>query len=78
MGKDKKTPITIDEKQYDFEDMNAEQQTIINHLIDLDRKISSARFNLDQLEVGKEAFLTRLKAALDSNPPAAEAVEVVQ
>lgn len=77
MGKDKKTPITIDEKTYDFEDMNQEQQSIINHLIDLDRKISSARFNLDQLEVGKEAFLARLKLSLENNPPAAQPAETV-
>jgi hypothetical protein len=61
----KKTQITIDEVEYNFEDLTAEQQTLFNHCVDLDRKISSAAFNLDQLNVGKQAFIERLKAALE-------------
>lgn len=64
MGQDKKTPISIDGVEYSFEDLTAEQQTLFNHCIDLDRKISSAAFNLDQLNVGKQAFIERLKASL--------------
>jgi hypothetical protein len=65
MGQDKKTPVTIDDVEYIFEDMTQEQQVLFNHCIDLDRKISSAAFNLDQLNVGKQAFIERLKAALE-------------
>ena len=66
MGKDKKTPITIDGVEYHYEDLTVEQQTLFNHCIDLDRKIDQMRFNFDQLGVGKEAFIGRLKVALDS------------
>lgn len=66
MEKEKKTPVIIDEKEYIFEDMTEEQQTLINHLSDLDRKLASARFNLDQLAVGREAFMNRLSEALKS------------
>lgn len=72
MGQDKKTPITINEKDYFFEDLTKEQQALFNHCIDLDRKLSSAQFNLDQLAVGKEAFIKRLEEAL------AKEAEVVQ
>lgn len=65
MGQDKKTPITIDGVDYSFEDLTPEQQTLFNHCVDLDRKISSAAFNLDQLQVGKQAFFERLKASLE-------------
>lgn len=65
MGNEKKTPISIDGVEYNFEDLTAEQQTLFNHCIDLDRKISSAAFNLDQLQVGKQAFIDRLKASLE-------------
>lgn len=65
MGKDKKTPIVIDDKEYQFEDMTQEQQLLVNHVADLDRKIASAQFNLDQLMVGKDAFIARLKTALE-------------
>lgn len=64
MGQDKKTPIVIDDVEYFYEDMNQEQQMLTNHVADLDRKISSARFNLDQLNVGKDAFVKLLKEAL--------------
>jgi len=60
----KKTPITINNVEYQYEDLTQEQQAIFNHCIDLDRKISSAQFNLDQLNVGKQAFFNMLKESL--------------
>jgi hypothetical protein len=71
MGKNEKTPITIDDVEYLFEDMTTEQQALVNHVTDLDRKIASSRFNLDQLAVGRDAFMQMLKKSL-------EAQEVVQ
>lgn len=64
MGKDKKTPITIDGVEYVYEEMTDEQQRVVNHVVDLDRKVSSAQFNLEQLLVGKEAYTKRLKELL--------------
>jgi hypothetical protein len=60
----KKNQVTIDDVNYDFEDMKPEQQAMVNHLVDLDRKIGSSQFNLDQLNVGKQAFLTMLRESL--------------
>lgn len=59
-----KTPITIDGTEYQFEDMTQEQQVLVNHVADLDRKLASARFNVDQLQVGRDAFFGMLKDAL--------------
>ena len=64
MGKDKKTPIVINDVEYLFEDMTQEQQLLVNHVADLDRKIASSQFNLDQLSVGKQAFIKMLEEAL--------------
>jgi len=64
MGQDKKTPIVIDDVEYVFEDMTKEQQLMVNHCADLDRKVTSAQFNLDQLNVGKQAFVNLLKQSL--------------
>ena len=64
MGKNEKTPITIDNVQYQYEDLTQEQQMIVNHCVDLDRKIDSANFNLDQLQVGKQAFFNMLRESL--------------
>ena len=65
MGNEKKTPVTIDGVEYQFEDMTPEQQTLLNHVADLDRKLSSAKFNVDQLQVGRDAFFNMLKTALE-------------
>ena len=64
MGEKKTTPISIDGVEYTFEDLTKEQQVLVNHCLDLDRKIASAAFNLDQLQVGKQAFIDRLKTSL--------------
>ena len=66
MGNEKKTPVTIDGVEYQFEDMTPEQQTLLNHVADLDRKLSSAKFNVDQLQVGRDAFFSMLKTALEN------------
>jgi hypothetical protein len=64
----KKTPITIDDVEYQFEDMTQEQQMLVNHVADLDRKLSSARFNVDQLQVGRNAFMNMLAESLKEQP----------
>lgn len=64
MGENKKTPITIDDKEYIFEDMTDEQKQLVNHVADLDRKITSSQFNLEQLQFGRQAFIEKLKGCL--------------
>jgi hypothetical protein len=64
MGEKKTTPITIDDVEYVFEDMKPDQQAMVNHIADLDRKIGSTQFNLEQLSVGKQAFIDMLKKSL--------------
>ena len=64
MGKTEKNPISIDGVEYDFNEMTQEQQVLVNHVADLDRKLASARFNVDQLQVGRDAFFGMLKNSL--------------
>lgn len=66
MGEKKTTPISINDKEYIYEDMTEQQQAMVNHCNDLDRKIKSTQFNLDQLSVGKDAFINMLVADLGS------------
>ena len=66
MGDNKKTPITINDKDYDLEDLTEQQQMMVNHIADLDRKIRSTQFNLDQLSVGKDAFVNMLTTSLET------------
>jgi hypothetical protein len=65
MGKNEKTPITVNDKEYLIEDMTDEQKTLLNHVTDLDRKINSTRFNLDQLSVGRDTFVKLLAESLE-------------
>ena len=65
MAEQKKTPIVVDGVEFFYEDMTQEQQTIVNHLEDLNRKIASSQFNLDQLNVGRQAFVNLLKNKLE-------------
>jgi hypothetical protein len=74
MGEKKTTPVVIDDKEYVLENMTDQQRALLNHVADLDRKLASARFNVDQLQVGRDAFFSMLKQSLADQP--AEAAEV--
>lgn len=67
MAEKKTPPIVIDDVEYSYEDMTDEQKVLVNHVADLDRKIASTQFNLDQLNVGKQAFVKLLKDSLDAS-----------
>lgn len=56
--------VTIDGTEHNANDFNEQEVVYLNHCIDLDRKIGSTQFQLQQLMVGKDAFLTMLKAEL--------------
>ena len=57
--------ITIDDVEYTEDQLSDEAKACINHIGSLDQKIASAQFNLIQLQVGREAFLDKLKEALE-------------
>jgi hypothetical protein len=65
MSEKKTQTITIDGKEYDTSTFTEEQVILTNHCLDLDRKIASASFALDQLKVGKDAFVSMLKQSLE-------------
>ena len=71
MAKDEKKTITVNDQTHNLEDLNEQQAAMVNHLQDLERKISNARFNVDQLSVGREAFIRLLEESLNE-PVAAE------
>jgi hypothetical protein len=66
MAKDEKKTITVNDKTHNLEDLNEQQVAMVNHLHDLERKLGSARFNVDQLSVGKEAFIKLLEESLEA------------
>jgi len=64
--KKEKTVISVNDVDHIYEDMTDEQKQIINHINDLDRKISTSQFNLDQLMFGKSAFVGALSSSLNA------------
>jgi len=60
--------IVINDKEYTEDQLTDQQKVMINHVADLDRKIGSAQFNLDQLKVGKQAFVDMLTKSLEEEP----------
>jgi len=65
MTEKKPNVITINDKEYTEEQLTDDQKVLINHITDLDRKIGSTQFNLDQLQVGRKAFMSLLEASLE-------------
>ena len=66
MAEKKTNTITINDKSYTEEQLNDTQKVMVNHVADLDRKIGSANFNIDQLKMGRLAFMNTLTASLAS------------
>ena len=66
-AEDKKAIITIDDVDYSEDQLTDAQKTMINHINSLQQKINSAEFNLDQLKVGKDAFVNMLTTSLKSD-----------
>jgi cytochrome b involved in lipid metabolism len=74
MGNNTKPQLIIDGVEYDVDKLNDQQKAILDHVVDLERKVASAKFNLDQLSVGRDTFFNMLKQSLVDQP--AETVEV--
>jgi len=72
---DKKVIITIDDVDYTEDQLTDAQKMMINHINSLQQKISSNEFNLDQLKVGKDAFVQMLKASLEEEEAVEETVQ---
>ena len=66
MAKEKKQKqiLTFDDKEYVIDDMTDEQKMFLNHINDLQNKESSMEFNLSQISVGKDAFISLLRQSL--------------
>ena len=69
--KEKEQTVTINDVEHKVSDFSPEQISLVNHVSDLDRKIQSSNFNLEQLQFGREAFMSALTNSL-------EEVEVVE
>jgi len=66
--KEKDKPmLKIDDDEYDIESMSEAQKAMVNHISDLDRKVSASEFNLIQLRFGRQAFIDAIRASLSES-----------
>jgi hypothetical protein len=68
MTKNTKPQLKIDDVEYDVEKLTDQQKMLLDHVVDLERKTASAKFNLDQLQVGRDTFFNMLKQSLAETP----------
>ena len=76
MAKNEKKTITVNDVEHNVADLTEQQVAMVNHITDLDKKLGNLRFNMDQLNVGREAFVNMLTASL-AEAESAEEAEVV-
>ena len=76
MAKNEKKTITVNDVEHNIDGLTEQQIAMVNHIADLDKKLGSLRFNMDQLNVGREAFVNMLTASL-AEAESAEEAEVV-
>tara|TARA_R110000737_G_scaffold150034_1_gene179301 strand:+ start:3450 stop:3668 length:219 start_codon:yes stop_codon:yes gene_type:complete len=72
MAKNENKTITVNDVEHNIEDLTEQQVTMVNHIADLDKKLGSLSFNMDQLNVGREAFVNMLAQSLATNKEASE------
>ena len=69
MAKNENKTITVNEVEHNIKDLSEQQIAMVNHIADLEKKLGNLGFNMDQLKVGREAFVNMLSASLeDVNP----------
>jgi hypothetical protein len=64
--KQKEQTVTIDGKEYKESDFTIEQVNMINHVSDLDRKLQTSMFNLEQIQFGRDGYMAKLTESLES------------
>jgi len=66
--KQKEEPmVNIDGTEHKIGDLTEEQTMLVNHVADLENKMRSARFNVEQLEGGHSYFMDKLNESLASD-----------
>ena len=58
--------VTLNGKEYDFLELEDNEQYFVNQLRDLKSRIIQAKFNLDQLVMAENAFTSALITSVES------------
>ena len=58
--------VKINNNEYDVELLNDYQKIVVNHIMDIERKLEKNRFMMDQMMVGRDSFVQMFEQSLDS------------
>ena len=65
--KENQPVLNLDGKEYEIDAMSDDQKLMVSHIADLNRKIESTSFNLQQLQFGRQSFIDALKNGLNDD-----------
>jgi len=66
--KQKEEPmVNINGTEHKISDLTKDQVTLVNHVADLENKMRSAKFNVEQLEGGHAHFMNKLNDSFSGN-----------
>ena len=57
--------VTLDGKEYNRNEFTDEQNAILNHINDMQMKLNTNAFMREQLAIGQEAFVEKLRDSLN-------------
>jgi len=71
MAKQKQQSININGKEYTEDQLTDTQKVLVNHVVDLDRKLQGLAFQAEQIQGGRNYFMAQLEASLkiSEQPP---------
>ena len=72
MPEEEKKTLTVNDKTYSVEDLSEQELVMVNHVADLDQKLMSSRFSVDQLQVCRDTFVNMLTSSLENPTPTEE------
>ena len=67
MAEKKTNTIKINDVDYTEDQLTDQQKHWVNQAADLERKIRSGQLSLEQLNVGKQAYIQMLTASLEAS-----------
>ena len=66
MSTEEENILTINDNKYKIDELTDHQKMLLSQVLDLDKKIAAAKFNLDQISVAKDSFYNLLTTSLES------------
>lgn len=58
--------VKINDKEYEVDALTDYQRVVVNHIMDIQRKIEKNRFMMDQMMVGHDSFIQMFEKSFES------------